>query len=84
MAVDSANINRTAGAASWAIHVEPRHPGEDGGSYRWRPQRASTGREGGVPAFNHAAVSMPSHRKKWRVGYYQSRQKSSEFALKKQ
>src|SRR5215468_5760448 len=49
MAVDDPDVDRAARAAAGTINVEPRQACEDGCPDRWRPQRALTGRDGGVP-----------------------------------
>src|SRR5262252_8359045 len=54
MAVDGPDVDRAARAAAGAIDVEPRQAGKDGSPDCWRPQRALTGRDRGVPPPNDA------------------------------
>jgi hypothetical protein len=39
--IDGAQINRPARPAGWAEHIEPRRPGDQRGSDRWRPQHVA-------------------------------------------
>ena len=54
MAIDCTDIDRAAGAAAWAIDIQPRHSGEDGSPNGRRPHAALARRERCIPLLNDA------------------------------